>query len=118
MLIEWVRVNTDFVSDEEVNHQLFFVRIKPSDVELYQLHTSERVFLASDFGAATALFQVVRSFCFSLIVFSLATIIWRPLDWLGFHQINPRNIHSIGSFIFSSVATLVAIFFYFLLFLL
>ena len=111
VLIEWVRANTDFVSDEGVNRQLFAARIKPSDVELYQLYTSERAFLASDFGGATALFQVVRSFCFPLIVFSLATIIWRPLDWLGGLSVDPRNIHSVGSFIFSSVATLVANFF-------
>lgn len=106
VLIEWVRDNTDFVSDEGVNHQLFFVRIKPSDVELYQLYTSEREFLASSFGGATALFQVFRSFCFPLILFAFATIIWRPLDWLGGLSVDPRNIHSVGSFLFSSVATL------------
>lgn len=105
-LIEWVRANTDFVSDEGVNHQLFFVRIKPSDVELYQLYTSEREFLASNFGGATALFQVFRSFCFPLLLGAFATIIWRPLDWLGGLSIDPRNIHSVGSFLFSSVATL------------
>lgn len=107
MLIEWVRGNTDFLSDENrVGYKLFAVRIKPSDVELYQLYTSEREFLASSFGGATALFQVFRSFCFPLILFAFATIIWRPLDWLGGLSIDPRNIHSVGSFIFSSVATL------------
>ena len=105
-LIEWVRANTDFVSDEGVNHQLFAVRIKPSDVELYQLYTSEREFLASSFGGATALFQVFRSFCFPLLLGAFATIIWRPLDWLGGLSVDPRNIHSVGSFLFSSVATL------------
>lgn len=113
VLIEWVRENTDFLSDEGVNHQLFFVRIKPSDTELYQLYTSEREFLASSFGAVTALFQVFRSFCFPLLLGAFATIIWRPLDWLGGLSVDPRNIHSVGSFIFSSVATLAMTFFLF-----
>ncbi len=111
VLIEWVRANTDFVSDEGVNHQLFSVRITSDDIELSRFYTSERAFLASDFGGATALFQVVRSFCFPLILFAFATIIWRPLDWLGGLSVNPRNIHSIGSFVFSSVATLAMTFF-------
>ncbi|STZ00524.1 Uncharacterised protein [Moraxella lacunata] len=107
VLIEWVRENTDFLSDKErIDRKLFSVYIKPSDTELYQLYTSEREFLASSFGGATALFQVFRSFCFPLILFAFATIIWRPLDWLGGLSIDPRNIHSVGSFIFSSVATL------------
>ncbi|TWV84932.1 hypothetical protein CEW93_001795 [Moraxella sp. VT-16-12] len=106
-LIEWVRANTDFVSDEGVNHQLFSVRIKPKDVALYQLYTSEREFLASDFGGATALFQVFRSFGFPLILGALAIIMWRLLDWLGFARIDPRNIYSVGSFIFSGFTTLV-----------
>ncbi|STZ00522.1 Uncharacterised protein [Moraxella lacunata] len=112
VLIEWVRENTDFLSDKErIDRKLFSVYIKPSDTELYQLYTSEREFLASSFGGATALFQVFRSFCFPLILFAFATIIWRPLDWLGGLSIDPRNIHSVGSFIFSSVATLVMTFF-------
>lgn len=112
VLIEWVRDNTDFVSDEGVNHQLFSVRIKSSDEELYQLYTSEREFLASNFGAATALFQVFRTFVglpFSLL--SMAMILWRPVEWLGFTRLDPRHIHSFGSFIFSSIATFVGTFF-------
>lgn len=107
VLIEWVRENTDFLSDKErVDRKLFSVYIKPSDTELYQLYTSEREFLASSFGGATALFQVFRSFCFPLLLGAFATIIWRPLDWLGGLSVDPRNIHSVGSFVFSSVATL------------
>lgn len=105
-LIEWVRANTDFVSDEGVNHQLFAVCIKPKDVALYQLYASEREFLASGFGGATALFQAFRSFGFLLILGAFAVIMWRPLDWLGFAHIDPRNIYSVGSFIFSCLATL------------
>ncbi|MDO4699099.1 MAG: hypothetical protein Q4A69_00225 [Moraxella sp.] len=112
-LIEWVRANTDFVSDEGVNHQLFSVRIKPKDAVLYQLYTSEREFLASDFGGATALFQAFRSFGFPLILNALAIIMWRPLDWLGFARIDPRNIDSVGSFVFSGLATLAMVFFLF-----
>lgn len=106
MLIEWVRANTDFVSDEGVNYQLFSVYLSGRIPELNQLYSSEREFLASDFGGATALFQVVRSSCFLLLLGAFATIIWRPLDWLGGLSVDPRNIHSVGSFIFSSVATL------------
>lgn len=106
VLIEWVRANTDFVSDEGVNHQLFSVYLSHREVELNQLYASEREFLASSFGGATALFQVFRSFCSPLILFAFATIIWRPLDWLGGLSVDPRNIHSVGSFIFSSIATL------------
>ena len=113
VLIEWVRDNTDFVSDEGVNHQLFAIRIKPSDAELYQLYTSEREFLASSFGAATALFQVFRTFVgFPLGLLSVAMILWRPMEWLGFSRLDPRHIHSFGSFIFSSIATFVSTFFF------
>lgn len=108
VLIEWVRDNTDFLSDKErVDRKLFLVYLSHREVELNQLYTSERDFVFSDFGGATALFQVFRSFCFPLILGAFATIIWRPLDWLGGLSIDPRNIHSVGSFIFSSLATLV-----------
>lgn len=112
-VIDWVRDNTDFVSDEGVNHQLFAVSIKPKDVELYQLYNSEREFLASGFGGATALFQAFRSFCFPVVLFCVASILWGLLDWLGASRINPKNIHSVVSFIISSIVTLVMTFFLF-----
>lgn len=114
VLIEWVRDNTNFVSDKDrIGYKLFSVRIKSSDEELYKLYTSEREFLASSFGAATALFQVFRTFVglpFSLL--SMAMILWRPVEWLGFTRLDPRHIHSFGSFIFSSIATFVSTFFF------
>ena len=96
-----------------MNHQLFAIRIKPSDAELYQLYTSEREFLASSFGAATALFQVFRTFVgLPLGLLSVAMILWRPMEWLGFSRLDPRHIHSFGSFIYSSIATFVSTFFF------
>lgn len=97
-LIEWVRANTDFVSDKGVNHQLFAIRIKSNDTELYQLYTSEREFLASDFGGATALFQVFRTFCFPLLILSMISIFWKDLVH-GLHEIDPRY----GSYFFASI---------------
>lgn len=112
-LIEWVRANTDFVSDPGVNHQLFGVNIKPSDTILYQMfpHNSERAFLSSDFGASTALFQIWRSFTFPFIFIAFSIILWKPLDWLGFRKIDPQyicgfSLRSIRSFIFATFATL------------
>lgn len=73
VLIEWVRDNTDFMSDEGVNRQFFAVYLRSEVEELYQLYTSEREFLASSFGAATALFQVFRTF----VGFLWVCFLWR-----------------------------------------
>lgn len=94
-IIEWVRANTDFVSDEGVNHQFFAVNISSRDGELYQLYTSEREFLASDFGGATALFQVFRAVSFPLLVASIVSIFWKPLVE-GLESLDPRY----GSYFF------------------
>lgn len=107
-LIEWVRANTDFVSDEVGKHHFFGVNIKQHrEKNLYQMFpiNTERAFLASDFGASTALFQVWRSFTFPFVFLMISIILWKPFNWLGFSNIDPRYIRSIRKFIFAGLAT-------------
>lgn len=104
-LIEWVRANTDFVS-ENVKPKLFAIYITSNETILYQMFPNERSFLSSDFGASTALFQIWRSFTLPLKFILFGIILWKPLNWLGFNKIDPQYIRSIGSFIFAVLATL------------
>lgn len=105
-LIEWVKANTDIISDKAANYKLFSVDITIRDDVLYPMFSSERAFLASDFGASTALFQVWRSFTFPFVFLMISIILWNPLNWLGFSNTDPRYIRSIFGFLFSSICTL------------
>lgn len=109
-LIEWVRANTDFVSDEGVNHQLFAIYFSSKMDVFREMYASERALVFSDFGGAVALFQIFRGACFFIILLALTMVIWRPLEWLGVSGINPQNIHSFRSFMSSSIGTLVITF--------
>ncbi len=110
VLIEWVRANTDFVSDEGVNHQLFSVYISNEDTRLKSLFTSERDFLSSDFGAAASLYQFLKISSFFFLITAISTILWKILDWIGFEKINPSYINSFKSVFWSVLITFGLIF--------
>lgn len=57
-------------------------------------------------GHTLAAIHVWFMFSYAILLFCVCKTFWRAVDWLGFERVNPRNIHSVGRFLWASFASL------------
>ncbi|WP_201567781.1 hypothetical protein [Psychrobacter immobilis] len=110
--IGWIHNNLSMppISEDRQFFNLWF-NGGHSDTVLQELFGDEWAFLASPFGDAAMFYHFIRVVMFVPILAALSIVLWKPLRWLGMQQIDPRNIHSVMSFLRSCAWSLIFGFF-------
>ncbi len=72
-------------------------------------YPNDAVFLATPLAKSGFIFHFWRMLSFIPIFFCLYIVLSQAIDWLGMTKVSPANIHGIGRFIFSSIATLIMV---------
>jgi len=112
MCIGWVHNNLSMppISEDRQIFNLWFDD-GHNDTVLKEYFGDEWAFLASPFGDAAMFYHFIRVMMFVPILAALSIVLWKPLRWLGMQQIDPRNIHSVMSFLRSCAWSLIFAFF-------
>lgn len=71
-------------------------------------------FLSSPLWHTVLFFHAWRAATYPLVLLCSGVVLWRSLDWLGMERLNPRNIRSVGMFIWCSIISLLMILFLFI----
>ncbi|WP_201572070.1 hypothetical protein [Psychrobacter nivimaris] len=110
--IGWVHNNLSMppISEDRQIFNLWFDD-GHNDTVLKEYFGDEWAFLASPFGDAAMFYHFIRVMMFVPILAALSIVLWKPLKWLGMQQIDPRNIHSVMSFLRSCAWSLIFAFF-------
>lgn len=110
--IGWVHNNLSMppISEDRQIFNLWFDD-GHNDTVLKEYFGDEWAFLASPFGDAAMFYHFIRVMMFVPILAALSIVLWKPLKWLGMQQIDPRNIHSVMSFLRSCAWSLIFGFF-------
>jgi len=110
--IGWVHNNLSMppISEDRQIFNLWFDD-GHNDTVLKEYFGDEWAFLASPFGDAAMFYHFIRVMIFVPILAALSIVLWKPLRWLGMQQIDPRNIHSVMSFLRSCAWSLIFAFF-------
>ena len=111
--IGWVHDNLTLPPLNE-NRKLFslsFGNYNGQEKILKEYFGDERAFLASPFGDAAMFYHFIRVMMFLPILAALSIVLWKPLKFMGMQQIEPRNIHSVMSFLRSCAWSLIFGFF-------
>lgn len=88
-----------------INRDIFDVELKGTIFS--GKYTNEEVLLNTPLAKSGFIFNFWRILTFIPVLVCLYVILSQAIDWLGMTKINPANIHSVGSFIWSSIATLI-----------
>jgi len=112
MCIGWVHNNLSMppISEDRQIFNLWFDD-GHNDTVLKEYFGDEWAFLASPFGDAAMFYHFIRVMMFVPILAALSIVLWKPLKSLGMQQIDPRNIHSVMSFLRSCAWSLIFAFF-------
>jgi len=112
MCIGWVHNNLAMppISEDRQIFNLYFSG-NSADTKLKQQFGNEWAFLASPFGDAAMFYHFIRVMMFVPILAALSIVLWKPLKFMGMQQIDPRNIHSVMSFLRSCAWSLIFAFF-------
>lgn len=110
--IDWVHNNLTLppINENRKFFNLYFSG-NSADTKLKEYFGDEWAFLASPFGDAALFYHFIRVVIFIPILAALSIVLWKPLRWLGMQQIDPRNIHSVMSFLRSCAWSLIFAFF-------
>lgn len=111
--IGWIHNNLTLPPLNE-NRKLFslsFGDYNGQEKILKEYFGDEWAFLASPFGDAAMFYHFIRVMMFVPILAALSIVLWQPLKFMGMQQIDPRNIHSVMSFLRSCAWSLIFGFF-------
>ncbi|MGB6926950.1 hypothetical protein [Psychrobacter sp.] len=110
--IGWVHNNLSMppISEDRQIFNLWFDD-GHNDTVLKEYFGDEWAFLASPFGDAAMFYHFIRVVMFVPILAALSIVLWKPLKFMGMQQIDPRNIHSVMSFLRSCAWSLIFAFF-------
>lgn len=107
--ITWIRSNTvDLISGgNNIGTGIFLVDIKDSGF-LSLIFSSGQDFLYSDIGNTVLLFHFFHAVMFWIVLFSLIILLWKPIDWLGFDNLNPNKINGKRRFFFCIIVSIIS----------
>lgn len=100
VLIEWAISHTN-VPPLNVDRDIFVLDVLDDGINELG-YRDDYLFMNSDFGHAVMLYRVIKTFTLPFVMSALIVILWKPIDWLGFYRVDPRNIDGISSFLYST----------------
>lgn len=107
--IDWVRKHTN-TPPLHIDRDLFLLSFDNRKLPIISNNIDEQSFMYSKLGEAVLLFHFFRALLYFPFLIALAIVIWRPLDWIGFQNINPRYIDTARQFFWCSFLSIFLIF--------
>ncbi len=106
---EWMKSISQWVIDHTNNGYRFstFLFDTPTIPRSETWRAETKSMLETPFGHTLATIHVWYTFSYATLLFCVCKTFWHAVDWLGFERLNPKNIHSIGKFLWISFITLV-----------
>ncbi len=105
----WQWMNEHLMVEPPIFKDWKFFSAEIRDTMFANQYPNDAAFLATPLAKSGFIFHFWRMLSFVPIFFCLYIVLSQAIDWLGMTKVSPANIHGIGRFIFSSVATLIMV---------
>ena len=112
VIINWMRDNTADFSAKPIGKRRIFLAEYTEINDFGFAFKSTKEFLDSFLGESLLFFHFWRAFIFPFVLFFLCVLLWKPIDWLGFINLDPRYISGIKRMLFCILISFFTIFFF------